>query len=104
MASKSSRPPFRSAPQSWGLGRASREKQDVALAMEEIRVAQDQMKEMDEKFKSELLTLQESFNIEDFELQEQVINPRKTDIAVTTFSLVWTPWKIGPEGIAEPAY
>ncbi|MFC2168424.1 helicase HerA domain-containing protein [Acidobacteriota bacterium] len=87
-----------------GLGRASREKQDIALAMEEIKVAQRQLEEMEKKFKSELLNLQQSLNLENLELQEQIVNPRKTDIAVTDFTLVWTPWKVGPDGIAEPAY
>ncbi|MCJ7578967.1 MAG: hypothetical protein MUP98_00355 [Candidatus Aminicenantes bacterium] len=87
-----------------GLGRASREKQDIALAMEEIRTAQMQLEELEKEFKSELFNLQQAVNLEDLELQEQIVNPRKTDIAVTDFTLVWTPWKVGPEGIAEPAY
>lgn len=87
-----------------GIGRASREKQDIALAMEEIRVSQRQLEEMEKQFRSELFNLQQSLNLDDLELQEQIVNPRKTDIAVTDFTLVWTPWKVGPEGIAEPAY
>ena len=87
-----------------GIGRASRQKQDVTLAMEEIRVAQRQFEELEKQFKTELFNLQQTLNLEDLELQEQIVNPRKMDIAVTDFTLVWTPWKIGPEGIAEPAY
>jgi len=87
-----------------GIGRAAREKQDIALAKEEIRVAQRQLEEMEMKFKSELSSLKQNLDFEDLELQEQIVNPRKTDIAVSNFTLVWTPWKVGPEGIAERVY
>ena len=34
---------------------------------------------------------------------EQIdVRPRKSDTTVGQVRLVWTPWKVGPDGIAEP--
>ena len=87
-----------------GIGRAARERQDIALAKNEISVAQGQLVEMEKAFKSDLFNLQQAVNLENLEIQELIVSPRKSDISVTDFTLVWTPWKVGPEGIAEPAY
>jgi hypothetical protein len=32
------------------------------------------------------------------------IRPRKADLAVERVALVWTPWRVGQDGIAEPVY
>lgn len=32
------------------------------------------------------------------------IAPRKSEISIERFSLVWTPWSLDPDGIAEPVY
>ncbi len=72
--------------------------------MEEIRVAQGQLEELEKTFKSELSHLQQILNIENLEFEELAVNPRKTDISVTDLTLVWTPWKVDTEGIAERAF
>jgi len=40
----------------------------------------------------------------DFELQEVIIRPRKSDISVTDPMVAWMPWKVDPNGIADPLY
>jgi hypothetical protein len=30
------------------------------------------------------------------------VRPRKSDTTVGQVRLVWTPWRVGPDGIAEP--
>ena len=39
----------------------------------------------------------------DFGLAVKLVRPRKTDLSIERIVLVWTPWRVGPDGIAEPA-
>lgn len=38
------------------------------------------------------------------ELEEVTVRPRKTDIEASRPALVWTPWRVDAEGIAERAF
>jgi hypothetical protein len=40
----------------------------------------------------------------EIECEEFAIRPTKADLAVERVALVWTPWRVGANGIAEPAY
>jgi len=87
-----------------GIGRAAQQKQDVEFAQQEIRVAQQNLAELEREFQSELAHVKENFNPENIEFQEILIKPRKSDISVSDISLVWIPWRVGSSGFAEPAY
>ena len=43
-------------------------------------------------------------SIDDLPVSEQKIACRKTDLDVQALDLVWTPWRVGADGIAQPAY
>lgn len=86
-----------------GLGRAARQKEDVALAKKEVEVIQQKLNDLEEEAAAEIQRLQEKLRPEDLHLEEEVIRPRKSDISIGLFSLVWIPWKVGPDGLAEPA-
>ncbi|MDH3455618.1 MAG: ATP-binding protein [Gemmatimonadota bacterium] len=87
-----------------GVGRAAREKQDMAAAARDIEAFHQQYQDLDAEFQEEIATLDVAVDPDTFELKEQVIRPRKTDITVGRFGLVWLPWWIDEAGIAEPAY
>ena len=38
------------------------------------------------------------------EVLEKMIAPRKTDITIGKVALVWTPWRVDDDGIAQMAY
>ena len=50
--------------------------------------------------------LTEKLSIENLELEELVVTPRKSDIdiGIEDFSICWRPWRIDASGIAEPAW
>jgi len=87
-----------------GVGRAAREKEDIARARQEVLVIQQKLQAMEKEFKAEVSEARTDFHPEDLDLAEIRIRPRKGDISVGNFRIVWTPWKVGQDGLAEPAF
>jgi hypothetical protein len=87
-----------------GAGRMAREKQDIARANREVQVVNDKLMALEEEFQAEIAGLSADFHPEDLALSEILIRPRKTDIMINRFALVWAPWKISRSGFAEPAF
>ncbi|HUU51475.1 MAG TPA: DUF87 domain-containing protein [Candidatus Heimdallarchaeota archaeon] len=87
-----------------GVGRAAREKEDIARAMQETKIVGEKLYQMEEEFQEEMDKIKDAYSPEDLDLEEIVIRPRKSDIFVTPLSLVWSPWRVGMDGIAEPHY
>jgi hypothetical protein len=38
------------------------------------------------------------------ELEELAIRPKKADISIERVTLVWTPWRVSQDGVAEPDF
>jgi hypothetical protein len=87
-----------------GMGRASREKQDVARAARDLEALEQQLADLEVEFQEEVAVLGDAVSVDAFEVKEVVIRPRKTDIAIGHFGLVWLPWTVDDDGMAEPAY
>ncbi len=87
-----------------GVGRAAREKEDIARATQEVKIVQEKLHQLEEEFQEEMGKIKDAYSPEDLELEEIVIRPRKSDIFVTPLSLVWSPWRVGMDGIAEPHF
>ncbi len=87
-----------------GFGRTAREREDVARAVQEAEVIRTRLADLERQFQSEAARVQGDFEPEDIALQEIRIRPRKTDISVETLALVWSPWKVSRDGIAEPLF
>lgn len=93
----------RAATAARGIGRAAREADDVARARESLEVLRQKLADLEVKFEDDTANLQESFDLESLELTAKEIRPRKADIEVEPITLVWTPWGVDGDGIAEPA-
>jgi hypothetical protein len=87
-----------------GVGRAAREKEDIGRAMQEVKIVQEKLYQMEEEFQEEMDKTKDAYSPEDLELEEIVVRPRKSDIFVSPISLVWSPWLVGMDGIAEPHF
>ena len=70
----------------------------------EVKVVQERLYQLEMEFEEEMAKLTESYAPEDLELTEVLIRPRKSDIFISPLSLVWSPWKVGVDGIAEPFF
>jgi hypothetical protein len=84
-------------------GRIGREKADVARAEERVEELAEQLRELSTEFEAAVDALETPIDPADIELAEKTLRPRKSDLAVESLELVWVPWSVSPEGIAEPA-
>ena len=87
-----------------GVGRSMREKEDIERAAHEAKVVQERLYQLEMEFQEEKAKVAESYDPGDLELTEVLIRPRKSDIFISPLLLVWSPWKVGVDGIAEPFF
>ncbi len=87
-----------------GAGRMAREKQDIERAQREVQVVNEKLADLEEEFQAEISGLKMDFELEDLELTGILVRPRKSDIIISRFALVWMPWKVSEVGFAEPAF
>ena len=86
------------------LSSAAREKGDIARAEEGLEILEEKFKRMEEEFQVKVDELEGELDVNALELEELEVTPRKTDISVEEFGLLWLPFKVDSTGIAEPAY
>ena len=82
----------------------AREKQDIERAQREVQIVNEKLAVLEAEFQAEIASMSANFQPEELGLSEILIRPRKTDITITRFALIWTPWKVSQAGFAEPAY
>jgi hypothetical protein len=87
-----------------GAGRAARERGDVQRSQENLAALQAQLAELEAEFEGNLESVRGAADDAEIVCEEVAIRPRKADLAVERVALVWTPWRVGEDGIAEPAY
>ena len=87
-----------------GAGRAASERGDISRAKEKAGVLRTQLKELERTFEDDIEALEGAVNVEDLDVAEMRVTCRKTDLDIQPLIVVWTPWRVGPDGIAEPAY
>ena len=87
-----------------GAGRAVRERGDIARAKERVSGLRQQLADLEAQFETDLARLHSGGNLEGVHIKALNLTCRKTDIDIAPLALVWTPWRVGPQGIAEPAY
>lgn len=85
-------------------GRMSSEKGDIRRAKEDVEKLEGELEEMEAEFQEATEQLKQDANPVDFELDECPIRPRKSDIQISDLVLVWTPWVVSSDGIAEPVF
>ena len=72
--------------------RIGKESMDVERARERAQVIQGQLEDMEMRLQEDIAALDAGFDAVLEELEEVRIYPRKTDIAVHVFGLVWLPY------------
>jgi hypothetical protein len=87
-----------------GAGRAARERGDIARAQQDLRELQRELEDLEREFQERLADLRTEFENLDPETEELNVAPRKTDLSVDPVTLVWTPWRVDANGIAERAF
>jgi hypothetical protein len=83
--------------------RIGREKEDVVRADESLDVLKQRLAALQTECEQEVARLQSSLDAGALALTSQELAPRKSDIAVGTVALAWTPWRTGTDGFPAPA-
>jgi hypothetical protein len=87
-----------------GASRAARERGDVGRAQEDTEALQQQLQELEAEFEERLEAGRDQWDDSELVCEELPIRPRKSDLTVERVALVWTPWRVGADGIAEPDF
>ena len=84
--------------------RVGREKADVARAEERVEDLREQLRALEAEFEQAVAGLEAPLDPRQIALEQKTVRPRKADLEAAAPLLVWTPWSVSPEGIAEPAF
>ncbi len=87
-----------------GASRAARKKEDVDRALDRLEELREQLETLEAEFQDQAAEVAERIDPGALELEEHRVRPRKADIQVDQVALLWTPWSVSRDGIAEPLY
>jgi hypothetical protein len=87
-----------------GAGRAAREQGDIARAEEDLMAQQAKLEELETQFAGDLAEVEDALDPSQLELQEVTVRPRKTDISLFEFGILWCPVSIGSDGLTHHLY
>ena len=91
-----------SAMRSWG--RTASQRDDIDRAQDDVGSLEEKLTDLEDELKAEIDTVKDELNVQQLALEKLVVRPRKADIAVDQVALVWRPWRVDPNGVAEPAW
>ena len=87
-----------------GASRAARAKGDISRAQERLEGLQQDLLDLEADFEEAVAELEDAVDVDALELAEVRVAPRKADTDVETLQLLWLPYRIDGDGLAEPAF
>jgi hypothetical protein len=82
-----------------GVGRISREKEDVRRAEETLEANRAKLEALQAELAEATEKLQSDHDPEALELETVTVRPRKADTQVESVQLAWTPWRVTAGGM-----
>ena len=86
------------------LSSAAGQRGDIARAQDKLESYEARLQELEQAFESDADQLELECQANSLELEALELRPRKSDIQVKPISIVWTPWQVDGNGIAEPLF
>ena len=86
------------------FSRSSKEKNDIERAEGNLEELQYKYEDLEKELNDEVAELEEKLSVDELEYEEMTLPPRKSDLSVQEFGVVWLPLKVSSNGIAEAAY
>jgi hypothetical protein len=86
------------------FGRSGKEKADIERAQDNLDEVIRKYEDLEEEFKQEVEDLEDKLSVDNLDLEELNLPPRKSDISVEDFGVCWMPFVVDSSGIADPAY
>ncbi len=84
--------------------RAADQRSDIKRAEAEVDEIEQDIKDLEAELEAAVKEITEEYSAEGIEVKPYEIKPRKNDIAAEPVALVWVPYEITADGIAEPAF
>ncbi len=84
--------------------RANQQRSDVKRAEEALEYLQEDIRELEDELRDEIDRLNETYDTDSIEIETSEIPPRKGDLKAETPMIVWLPWEVDEDGIAEPLF
>lgn len=84
-------------------GRVQRESADIAHARAKVERLAEKLATLEEEFTERVDAVKDDHVPDAFPVEAVSIAPRKSDLTVDQLSLVWVPWIVDGDGIAEEA-
>ncbi|MCG6158442.1 ATP-binding protein [Rubinisphaera margarita] len=85
-------------------GRAAREKGDIAVAQEKLKVEQEKLHSLEKEFDKEVETLEQRVDPAQLPVERYPVRPRKSDINVADVALLWMPFAVSADGRREALF
>jgi len=86
------------------FSRSSKEKNDIERAEGNLEELQYKYEDLEKELNDEVAELEEKLSVDELEYEEMTLPPRKSDLSVQEFGIVWLPLKVSSTGIAEAVY
>lgn len=86
------------------MSRAQREKADVERAEDALEDLKVDWKDMEEKFKRDVEEIRQKLKVDQLDVESLEVRPRKGDLDIAKFMVVWLPYRIDSSGIREAAF
>lgn len=86
------------------IGRAASERGDVNRAEDQVEQIDEQLAELQTEFDAALHDMGDKLKVAELSLEEIRIRPRKSDIHVQKFGVLWLPYVVDGAGLAMPAH
>ncbi len=86
------------------IGRAATQRKDIARAQDNLVELKEKYEDLEAEFEEAIEEIEEKLVVDNLEIEDMTLRPKKTDISVEDFVLAWLPWRVDSSGIAESAY
>lgn len=87
-----------------GATHAAKKKADADRAEDALRQLKLDLDELQTSLRDEIHRLTHTYDVSRVDLEAVVVRPRKSDLKVQPPALLWTPWQVDSQGLAEPLY
>lgn len=87
-----------------GVGKTAEERADIGRAEDSVEQVAEKIARLEQEFQEEIGRIEQQLAGTPGTLDDVLVPPRKTDIALGTVALLWTPWYVDAEGIVERGF
>jgi hypothetical protein len=87
-----------------GVGKSLEQRDDIGRAEGSVEGVEEKLAKLEGEFQEELARIEQMVAVDRLALEDVSVQPRKTDLAIGTVALLWTPWYVASDGIAERGF